>query len=172
MDCLFITYRRLKMTKESALKVHHATAALAAKSGITFKPVKDGVQALHESGKKAKAPSAKEALAKVLTLVKSGDVESKDSDKLVVVKDEYKKRYAANGGNNGDALAETLTVFRTRSSNSAKAFATVCRENKIEPSRWDGHNSGLQWMALRNVLRTRVRKGEEVVIDGVKITNL
>lgn len=163
------------MTKTNAVKIHHATLASAEKNGVELKIVKEGFQAIHESGKKAKAASAKEALAKVLTLVKDNN-ENEEGDEegsaKEIVKPKYKKLYAEHGGNCGDDLAKTLTTYRRNASNPEKAFLTVCRDNKIEPSRWEGHNQGLQWMALSNVLRNRVRKGEVVNVDGVQVNKL
>ena len=163
------------MTKTA--KIHHATAAAAEKNGVELKPLKEGFVALHsKTNKKASAASAKEALAKVLTLVKGGnDEESEDEgtdEGRVVVKEKYKKKYKPNGGNCGDNLAKVLTAYRAKGATSEKAFAAVARENKIEPTRWSGRNQGLQWMALSNVLRNRVRKKETVLVDGVAVTKL
>lgn len=164
------------MTKNSAARVHHAVATKASKNGVELKEVKKGFTAIHaDSTKKATAPTAKEALDKVLKLVsKSEESDDEEGEGLVVVKEKYKKKYAPHGGNCGDGLAETLTTYRKRSGKSSEvAFVNVCRENKIEPNRWaETKNNGLKWMALSNVLRRRIRKQEAVSIDGVSVTEL
>lgn len=154
----------------TAVKIHHATLANAEKNGVELKIVKDGVQALHkETGKKTKAASAKEAVAKILNIVESGDEPDASGE---IVKTKYKKLYAPNGGNCGDALAKTLTLYRANAANTETAFIKVCNENKIDPKRWEGRNHGLQWMALSNILRNRVRKGQAVTISGASVTSL
>lgn len=165
------------MTKSNAVRVHHAVATKASKNGVELKEVKKGFTAIHaDSTKKATAPTAKEALDKVLKLVSKQEESEEEGEEggLIVVKEKYKKKYAPHGGNCGDGLAETLTSYRKRSGKTSEsAFAHVCRENKIEPNRWsDTKNNGLKWMALSNVLRRRVRKSEEVKIDGVAVTKL
>lgn len=159
---------------EKSKPIHHATMNRAIENDVKLEEVKDGkFRAVHKDGKKATAESAKEALDKVIRLVNppEGDEEGEEEGSgLVIVKEKYKKKYQPNGGNNGDKLAKALTTFRAT---GEKAFVSVCRENKIAPETWNKvKNAGLRWMPLSNVLRARIKRKEEVTVNGVKITEL
>lgn len=160
-------------TATAEKKIHHATMNKAIANDVKLDEVKDGYRAVHTSGKKANAPTAKEALDKVLVLIQpreeEGENEEGEDTGKIIVKDKYKKLYLPNGGNCGDKLAKALTTFRA---SGTEAFIKVCRENKIAPATWEGKNKGLQWMALSNVLRHRVKRKEEVTVHGEIVKSL
>lgn len=65
-----------------------------------------------------------------------------------------------------DALDEAL---RSAMLGSENAVAEVCHENAIA-DRWQGKNNGMRRMALGNVLRGKLRRGEPVVVCGQPIS--
>jgi len=73
-----------------------------------------------------------------------------------------KARYKAHGGTCGDAMAE---AFRGCDQTE---WAAVASANGIDFSRWSHLNNGQQRMNLGNVLRGKLRRGEQVDILGQK----
>lgn len=65
-----------------------------------------------------------------------------------------------------DALDAALAFALDGSEN---ALLTVAHENTVE-FRWTHLNRGMQRMALGNVLRGKMRRGEKVSVDGTRIT--
>ncbi len=74
-----------------------------------------------------------------------------------VVPAEFRKEYAAHGGNNGDDIAALLKEAN---------LAEVAKANGIDLNRWAGRNNGMVRMNLGNVLRGMIRRGEKVIING------
>lgn len=159
---------------DKSATIHHATLSKAKTNDVTLEEVKGGFKAVHPSGVKATAPTAKGALDNLMKKLKDaeteeeGDEDGEESGK-VIVKEKYKTLYKPNGGNCGDKLAKALTTFRAT---GEAAFAKVCKENKVDPARWESKNKGLKWMALSNILRHRVKRNEEVTINGETIKSL
>ena len=88
----------------------------------------------------------------------------KDTNKVVtksVIAPEKKKAYGKSQSC-GDNIAQKLTEF-TKSYGDG-AIAQVCEWNGINPERWSHLNVGMQRMNLGNVLRGRVKRGEEIDI--------
>lgn len=84
-------------------------------------------------------------------------------EKKDVVPSEYRDKYKATGGTNGDFIATALSKV---ADDGVEALATVKKENGIDASRWDGFNPGMQRMNLANVLRGSFLKGETIKILG------
>lgn len=84
-------------------------------------------------------------------------------DKKDVVPSEYRDRYKATGGTNGDFIATALSKV---GEDGVEALASVKRENGIDKDRWATFNPGMQRMNLANVLRGSFLKGETITILG------
>ena len=87
----------------------------------------------------------------------------KTEEKKDVVPGEYRERYKATGGTNGDFIATSLSKV---AEDGVEALASVKRENGIDKDRWAGFNPGMQRMNLANVLRGSFLKGETITILG------
>lgn len=84
-------------------------------------------------------------------------------EKKDVVPSEYRERYKATGGTNGDFIATALSKV---AEDGIEALGSVKRENNIDKDRWAGFNPGMQRMNLANVLRGSFLKGETIKILG------
>lgn len=80
----------------------------------------------------------------------------------IVAKD-FKRKYAANGGNCGDGVASAFGSTEATSENNEK-MRNVAIANDIDYSRWDHCNFGQRRMNLSNVLRGKIKRGEYVII--------
>lgn len=87
----------------------------------------------------------------------------KTEEKKDVVPSEYRDRYKATGGTNGDFIATALSKV---AGDGVEALSSVKRENGIDKDRWSGFNPGMQRMNLANVLRGSFLKGETIKILG------
>lgn len=87
----------------------------------------------------------------------------KTEEKKDVVPSEYRERYKATGGTNGDFIATALSKV---AEDGVEALSSVKRENGIDKDRWAGFNPGMQRMNLANVLRGSFLKGETITILG------
>lgn len=105
----------------------------------------------------AKATGSKKVAKKV-----TDDAQKKDAPVRGggVVPPEFRKEYAAHGGNNGDDIAALL---------KDADLGAVATANGIDLNRWAGKNHGMVRMNLGNVLRGMVRRGEKVTIGGKSV---
>lgn len=85
------------------------------------------------------------------------------SPKKDVVPAEYRERYKASGGTNGDFIAQALQGV---GKDGLPALHAVMRENGIPEKRWASLNVGQNRMNLSNVLRSQFLKGEDIYILG------
>lgn len=85
------------------------------------------------------------------------------AEKKDVVPSEYRDKYKATGGTNGDFIAVALSKV---AEDGLEALGTVKAENGIDKARWAGFNPGMQRMNLANVLRGSFLKGETIKILG------
>lgn len=85
------------------------------------------------------------------------------AEKKDVVPSQYREKYKATGGTNGDFIAVALSKV---GEDGVEALASVKKENGIEPTRWANFNPGMQRMNLANVLRGMYLKGETITILG------
>lgn len=81
-----------------------------------------------------------------------------------IVKEEYRKKYGK-GGNCGDALATAMKA----ADEVGHDYQKVAIENGVDIGRWAHLNAGQQRMNLSNVLRAKMRKGEDVTVNGKKV---
>lgn len=80
-----------------------------------------------------------------------------------VVPSDYRDRYKASGGTNGDFIGVALQGV---AKDGEAALQAVNKENNIPVKKWSAHNIGMQRMNLANVLRSRFLNGEDVYILG------
>lgn len=85
------------------------------------------------------------------------------AEKKDVVPSQYREKYKATGGTNGDFIAVALSKV---GEDGLAALGTVKTENGIDAKRWEGFNPGMQRMNLANVLRGMYLKGETIKILG------
>lgn len=170
--------------------VHHATAALARKHGISLTANNDDTFTATKDGHTSTDPVAKVAVGIVLDkLPKAPKVKKarkaakgskrkngKKPAKSGVMVYHYYERYRKNGGNNGDDLAAALkaattTIDKGKSGKAnrlvfdVKALIAIARENGIKDS-FTGLNNGMIRMDISNKLRAAHRNGEKLVIQG------
>lgn len=81
-----------------------------------------------------------------------------------IVPPQYRERYQANGGNNGDFIANELTASMT--SGGTDSLNAVKAENNVPPNLWNTLNNGQQRMNLSNRLRASYLRGETITIAG------
>lgn len=81
-----------------------------------------------------------------------------------IVKKDFKRKYAAHGGNCGDQVAQAFGIL-TDSEKGLAALKAVAEANEIEFSRWAYCNFGQKKMNLGNVLRSKIKRGEYVIIN-------
>ena len=97
--------------------------------------------------------------------------ERKSSTTGNVVPEEYRERYAENGGNNGDGLAWALEKY-LKGRDLVPALEELGKLNGVDvKSQWGDKNPGMQRMDLGNVLRGMIRQGEKVEVPAVCIWN-
>lgn len=95
----------------------------------------------------------------------AAEAEVKKSNSIVPLK--FKARYKEHDGNCGDGMAEAFAeaVKDGKGKTDPELLAKVAAANGIDlQARWGKLNLGQQRMNLGNVLRTRARKGEKVVV--------
>ena len=120
-------------------------------------------------GKLAKKTTAKRKVAK-----RKDDAKKDAKKKGGIIKDEFKARYRGISEDKvscGDTLANELRSFCKPDGKKVdlSAVEKVAKDNGIDLSIWDHLNLGMVRMNMGNVLRTKIRKGEEVVIGKKKI---
>lgn len=89
-----------------------------------------------------------------------------------IVPKRYKKKYAAHGGSCGDEMAGALksAVAGEKGKTDVKALESVMAQNGLPKNSWSGLNIGQRRMNLGNVLRSRIKRGEEVTV-GTEVWN-
>lgn len=122
----------------------------------TRNPTNDQLAALLvERGLPVPVPATKKSL--VAALVAAG-VQLSATASIVPLA--AKARYAAHGGTCGDELAEAFAAV------DPALWAQVATQNGVDFGRWSHLNPGQQRMNLGNVLRGKLRRGEQVrVLD-------
>jgi len=100
-----------------------------------------------------------------------GDGEETPAAAGSIVKPKYRKEYGTERHNH-DELAVAISEFlRDDKGNLIVAnLEALAKENDVEIRPWEDLNNGQRSMNLRNVLRARWRKGENVVVNGSAIT--
>ena len=98
-------------------------------------------------------------------------VEESDRTKRTIVPETYKLRYtlaSPDGQSCGDALALALAeATKTDGKADPAKLARVATANGVDLGRWSHLNVGQQRMNLGNVLRSALKKGKVVFVDGV-----
>lgn len=81
-----------------------------------------------------------------------------------VVNSKYKQKYAENGGNCGDAIAKAFGPI-TDTPECDEMLRQVAIANGVDYGRWAHCNIGQKRMNLGNVLRGKIKRGENVIIN-------
>lgn len=88
-----------------------------------------------------------------------------------IVKLDYKIKYDIIGtGDVNDMLAKNLREYLyIEDKVDAERLQTLCSENGIDRGRFQGFNLGHVRMCVGNMLRGRMRRGEQVIVGGKAI---
>lgn len=82
-----------------------------------------------------------------------------------IVPSAYKEAYAKNGGTCGDELAAAISELAIVDGKAdAQRLSEIADQNGVDFSRWRHLNIGQQRMNLSNVLRGKLKKGENVKV--------
>jgi len=109
-------------------------------------------------------------LVKLQELAQANGIETEMKARSSIVPNHYKEKYGS-AGNCGDELAAVLAeVSQVDGKASYSRLMDIAKQNGIDFSRWAHLNIGQQRMNLSNVLRGKLKRGEQVEVGDHKFS--